>query len=145
MPNISGAFTATVTMQTVLSCNDQPNHDLALAELHATQKSPDPDWNNCRLTYSSIADIANGQGKQHGYYVNEHADGSRDMGSFEGRIKMSGNEMTSEGTFTINSGTGKFQGIRGSGTWKARNVSPTQIEMSWSGSYEIAAKAGHAA
>ena len=34
---------------------------------------------------------------------------------------------------------------RGAGTYKGRLVSPTQIEMAWSGSYETAAAAGQAA
>jgi hypothetical protein len=145
MTSISGSFSAHVGMQTVLASQDQPNHELQLAEVHATQKSPDPHWNGSRLTYSSFADLVSGTGTQRGYFVNEHPDGDRDCGTFEGRITTSGGATVLEGTFTFTSGSGKLAGIHGGGTYKGRLVSPTQIEMTWSGSYETAAAAGHAA
>jgi hypothetical protein len=139
MPNISGSFSAYVTAETTLFPDDQPNHQVQLAEIHATQKSADPDWNNARLTYQGFTDIVSGNGMQQGYYVNEHADGDRDCGTFEGRVTTAGGQPTIEGTFTITHGTGKFKGIRGQGTFKGRQISPTEIEMSWTGAYEVAA------
>src|SRR5437879_4520779 len=56
MSNISGSFSAYVRAETTLFAEDQPNHQLQLSEIHATQKSPDPSWNNARLTYYGIAD-----------------------------------------------------------------------------------------
>ena len=50
MSNISGSFSAYVRAETTLFAEDQPNHQLQLSEIHATQKSPDPSWNNARLT-----------------------------------------------------------------------------------------------
>lgn len=137
MPNISGSFTAHITAETTLFPEDQPNHQVQLAEIHATQKSPDPSWNNARLTYCGVTDLVSGNGKQHGYYVNEHPDGDSDRGSFEGRVTTAGSRTTIEGTFTITSGTGKLNGIRGNGTFKGRQVSPTEIEMNWTGAYEV--------
>jgi len=145
MTDISGSFSANVRVQTILASQDQPNHELQLAEIHATQKSPDPNWNNSRLTYSSFADLVSGTGTQRGYFLNEHPDGDRDCGTFEGKVTTSGGVTTLEGTFTFTSGSGKLTGIRGAGTYKGRMVSPTQIEMTWSGSYETAAAAGQAA
>ncbi len=139
MPNISGSFSAHITSETTLFPDDQPNHQVQLAEIHAVQKSPDPSWNNARLTYCGITDVVSGAGKQHGYYVNEHADGDRDSGNFEGRVSSSGGQVTIEGTFTITRGTGKLKGIRGNGTFKGRQVSATEIEMTWTGAYEVAA------
>jgi len=145
MTNISGSFSANVRVQTILVPQDQPNHELQLAEIHATQKSPDPNWNNSRLTYSSFADLVSGTGTQRGYFLNEHPDGDRDCSTFEGKVTTTGRETTLEGTFTFASGSGKLTGIRGAGTYKGRMVSPTQIDMTWSGSYETAAAAGQAA
>jgi hypothetical protein len=141
MPNISGSFTAHITAETTLFPEDQPNHQVQLAEIHGTQKSADPSWNNARLTYCGVTDIVSGDGKQSGYYVNEHQDGDSDRGSFEGRVTTAGGQTTIEGTFTFTSGTGKLKGIRGHGTFKGGQVSPTEIEMSWTGAYEIAATA----
>jgi hypothetical protein len=139
MPNISGSFSAYVSAETTLFPEDQPNHQVQLAEIRATQKSPDPSWNNARLTYCGITDLVSGTGKQHGYFVNEHPDGDRDCGTFEGRATTSGGQLTLEGTFTFTTGTGKLEGIRGNGTFKGRQVSPTEIEMNWTGAYEVAA------
>lgn len=139
MPNISGSFSAYITAETTLFPDDQPNHLVQLAELHATQKSPDPEWNDARLSYCGVTDLVSGTGMQQGYYVNEHADGDRDCGTFEGRVRSDGGQVIVEGTFTITSGTGKYKGIRGNGTFKARQLSPTEVEMNWTGAYEIAA------
>jgi len=145
MPNISGSFSAHITAETTLFPQDQSNHQVQLAEVHASQKSPDPSWNNARLTYCGITDLVSGNGTQRGYYVNEHADGDRDCGDFEGRVTTTGGQTTLEGTFTFTSGTGKLKGIRGKGTFKGRQVSPTEIEMTWTGAYEVSAAAGRVA
>ena len=144
MPSISGSFSAHITAETSLFPQDQPNHQVQLAEINATQESADPSWNNARLTYCGITDVVSGTGTQHGYFVNEHQDGDRDCGTFEGRVTSAGGQVTLEGTFTFTSGTGKLKGIRGNGTFKGRQVSPTEIEMNWTGAYETAA-AGRAA
>jgi hypothetical protein len=139
MPSISGSFSAHVTAETTLFPDDQPNHQLQIAEIHTTQKSPDPNWNNSQLIYHGVTDLVAGTGTQHGYYVNEHADGDRDCGTFEGNVTMAGEQATIDGTFTFTSGTGKFKGIHGDGNFKGRQISPTEIEMNWTGTYEVAA------
>lgn len=139
MPSISGSFSAHVTAETTLFPDDQPNHQLQIAEIHATQKSPDPNWNNSRLIYHGVTDVVAGNGLQHGYYVNEHVDGDRDCGAFEGKVTMAGDQTMIDGTFTFTSGTGKLKGIRGNGSFKGRQLSPTEIEMTWNGTYEVAA------
>src|SRR5581483_8384652 len=103
------------------------------------QRSPDPDWNNSSLNYWGTADLVNGSGAQRGYFANQHPDGSRDVGTFEGGIISSGSEVTLEGKFTFTGGTGKLLGIRGGGTYKGRITSPTTLEMSWSCQYVAAA------
>jgi hypothetical protein len=145
MPNIAGAFTAHVTAQSAFTAADQPNHQLQLVEIHATQNSADPDWNNSRVTYCGISDLLSGNGTQHGYYGNQHPNGDRDYGSFEAKVTTSGGQTTLEGRFTITGGTGKYQGIRGSGTYKGRQVSLTDIEITWTGAYELAEAAGRVA
>jgi len=146
MPSISGSFRASVRAETTLFPEDQPNHQLQLSEVHGTQKSPDPSWNNAQLTYCGIADLVSGAGTQRGYFANEHADGDRDCGTFEGRVMTTpAGQVELEGTFTFTSGTGKLRGIRGNGTYKGRQVSPTEIEMNWSGAYEVGATASRVA
>lgn len=111
MTDISGSFSASVHSQTILVSQDQPNHELQLAEIHATQKSSNPNWNNSLLTYSSLADLVSGTGTQRGYFLNEYPDGDRDCGTFEGRVTTTTSGPALEGTFTFTSGSGKGRSL----------------------------------
>jgi len=144
MTNVSGSFSGSVVTQTLMSPYHQTGQQLQLAEVRGRQQSPDADWNDARLTYWGFADLLAGSGSQRGHYVNEHPGGDRDYGTFEGKVSVSGNDVVLEGTFTFAGGTGRYQGIRGKGTYRGRMISATEIEMSWSGAYELAA-AGQAA
>ena len=139
MPNISGAFTGKATSQTTINLPDADDHQLNLAQINGEQTSTDTDWNESKLTYWGIADLRSGSGTQQGYYVNEHADGDRDWGTFAGKITTQGNDVTLEGTFKFEGGTGKFNGISGGGTYKGRAISPTELRMSWEGTYQLGA------
>lgn len=141
MTALSGTFTAKARLQTTISLSDVPNHELNLAEIAGTQKSTDPQWNDAHLTYWGIADLVAGSGSQRGYYVNEHADGDRDLGTFEGKITASGGQVTLEGTWKFTGGTGKLAGIRGGGSYKGRMPSPNEVEIEWNGEYELAGAA----
>ena len=80
-----------------------------------------------------------GIGPQRGYFVNEHADGDRDFGTFEGKIVTAGGEVTIEGIWKYTGGTGNFQGLTGGGTYKGRMTSATEVENTWEGTYELGA------
>ena len=86
------------------------------------------------------ADLIAGSGPQSGYFVNDHPEGDRDFGTFEGRIVTSGDEVTIEGTWKFTGGTGRFKGLRGGGTYKGRMISPVVVENTWHGQSEIAAR-----
>ncbi len=42
--------------------------------------------------------LSNGSGLQRGQFVNEHSDGDRHWGVFEGKVTTAGSETTLEGT-----------------------------------------------
>ena len=134
MPSMTGSFSGRITKQSALPLNDQPNHELSIAEVNGTQKSADPLWNNASITYWGVTDLLDGQGTQHGYYNNVHADGGRDYGTFEG--KVSG--MIVEGTFRFTGGDGEYRGITGGGNFKTVMKSETELEATWDGNYELA-------
>jgi hypothetical protein len=140
MPNITGSFSGRVISQTTVSLHDASDHDMNLMQVAGLQKSSDPDWNNARITYWGAADLFAGSGPQRGYFVNEHADGDRDVGTFEGKITTVGGLVTLEGNWKYTGGTGKFSGITGSGTYNGRATSPGEFENSWEGTYQLAAK-----
>ena len=56
MPSISGSFTGKITQQFGLTLNDQSNHLLAIAEDNGTQKSPDPVWDNSKISNWGVND-----------------------------------------------------------------------------------------
>ena len=117
MPNITGSFSGRATLQTTISPHDVSNHDLNLLEVRGLQKSSDDKWNNAKITYWATADLLTGNGPQRGYFVNEHADGDRDFGTFEGKISTAGGQVTIEGSWKFVDGTGKYKTITGSGTY----------------------------
>lgn len=138
MPSISGSFSGKITQQFGLPLTDQSNHLLAIAEVNGTQKSPDPLWNDSKITYWGVNDLLNGEGTQTGYFNNVHPDGGRDFGTFEGKVSTAGGTMTVEGTFKFTGGDGRYRGITGGGTFKTVAKSETEVEATWNGAYELA-------
>src|ERR1700747_180021 len=124
MPNVSGSFSGKATSQTVVFLEDVPNHEMHLSTITGLQKSSDEKWNDAEITYWGTADLVAGNGTQNGYFVNMHANGDRDIGTFEGNVKTAGGEVTIEGTWKYADGSGQFKGITGGGTYKGRMTSP---------------------
>src|SRR6266478_3985679 len=141
MPNFSGSFSGRATSQTVVSLEDVPNHEMHLATIAGLQKSSDEKWKDARITYWGVSDLVGGNGTQSGYFVNVHANGDRDTGTFEGKVKTAGGQVTIEGRWKYADGSGQFNGITGGGTYKGRMTSPTELENTWEGTYQLAAKA----
>ena len=138
MPSISGSFSGTITKQSGMPLNDQPNHELGIAEVNGTQTSPDPLWNDSKITYWGINDLHEGKGTQNGYFNNVHPDGGRDYGTFEGTVNAVDGTMTVEGTFKFTGGDGAYSGITGGGNFKTVAKSETEVEATWTGAYELA-------
>jgi hypothetical protein len=138
MPNITGSFSGRATAQSAMSVPDVANHEVNLMHVSGVQRSPDDNWNNTRIHYWGISDLLDGRGTQHGYFVNEHEDGGRDHGTFEGKVAIIGGQMTIEGTWKFIDGTGKYKGLAGNGTYRGRMTAPGVFEDTWEGAYELA-------
>jgi len=138
MAALSGSFTGKARLQTTVVLSDLPNHELNVVEITGPQKSSDAKWSNARVTYWGIADLFSGSGSQHGYFINDHADGDRDWGTFEGKITASSGQVTLEGTWKFSGGNGKLNGLGGGGKYKGRMISPAEVEMQWEGEYQLA-------
>jgi hypothetical protein len=141
MNEFSGSFSGHARVLTVLSLTDVPSHELQTVEIVGPQSSTDEKWNTARVTYWGVTDVIAGNGTQRGYYLNERADGRRDWGMFEAKVVTMGSETTVEGTWRSCDGTGMFAGIKGQGTYKTRLTSPTDVQCTWEGRYELAASA----
>ena len=143
MPSITGSFAGRITKQSAMPLNDQPGHQMGIAEVSGTQQSADPLWSNASITYWGVTDLLGDQGTQRGYFNNVHADGGRDWGTFEGRVSASGGAVSVEGTYEHTGGDGQYRGITGGGRFKTVMKSETELEASWEGDYELAkAQAG---
>ena len=81
------------------------------------------------------------QGIQRGYFLNDHGATGGDRGSFEGSVSVVGDQVVVEGTWQYTGGVGEFAGITGNGTFTTRLTSPTTVEGSWQGTYELAGAA----
>ena len=137
MTKVSGSFKGKANWQATASIPDKSGHDLGVMQVNGHQTSSDPHWNNAAITYWGIADLTEGSGPQRGYFHNVHADGDQDWGSFDGKVTTSGQQTSIEGTWRYTGGTGKFHGISGSGTYKGRLTSPTEVTNDWVGEYQL--------
>ena len=139
MTNMSGSFVGKASVNTTVSLRDLPNHELSLVEIRGPQRSTESLWNEATITYWCTLDLVQGNGIQRGYYCNERSDGSSDSGSFEGKVQAAGGLVTLEGTWQSAAGTGRLSGVRASGSYRGRMISPTEVDMSWDGAYELPA------
>src|SRR5437773_6106219 len=101
MPSISGSFSGEISQQFGLPLNDQSNHLLAIAEVNGTQKSPDPLWNDSKITYWGVNDLLNGEGSQNGYLKHLHSCRGPGLGTFEGQGSAASCKMNGGGPFQI--------------------------------------------
>jgi hypothetical protein len=138
---VSGSFSGGIRTQSVISLDDQPNHSLGIAEVSGTQSSSDAKWNNSAITYWGTTDMQGTQGTQRGYFLNDHGSAGQDRGTFEGNVSVVAGEVAVEGKWQYTGGAGDFAGITGNGTFKTRLTSPTTVEGSWQGTYELAGAA----
>jgi hypothetical protein len=84
-----------------------------------------------------MADLVSGSGTQKGYFINQHANGDTDQGTFECSVATAGGAVTLEGTWKFSGGTGALTGLSGSGAFRGRMTSPTVVETSWEGGYQL--------
>jgi hypothetical protein len=137
MPNITGSFVGRANSQAMMALKDVPNHELSLVEISGPQTASDPLWNGATVSYWGMADVVSGSGTQKGYFINQHANGDTDRGTFECTVTTAGGAVTLEGTWRFSGGTGALTGLSGSGTFRGRMTSPTEVETSWEGAYQL--------
>lgn len=141
MISVSGSFSGSIRTQSTISLNDLPDHSIGVAEVSGTQSSSDPRWNQSSITYWGTTDMQGSQGTQRGYFSNDHGSAGEDHGTFEGSVSVVGGQVVVEGKWQYSGGAGEFAGITGSGTFTTRLTSPTTVEASWQGTYQLAGAA----
>jgi hypothetical protein len=71
-----------------------------------------------------------GQGSGKGYGTSTDTDGDKTFRTWEGKTVGKGHW---QGTFSYINGTGKYEGIKGGGTWDQYSIAPKQsyVEVEW--------------
>jgi len=121
----------------MVTLHDVPGHEVSLVEISGPQTSADPLWNGATVVYWGVADLVAGNGTQTGYFINRRVGGDTDRGTFEARVTTSGGVVTLQGTWKFAGGTGALAGLTGDGTFTGRLTSPTEVETSWQGTYQL--------
>ena len=76
-----------------------------------------------------MLDTTKGKGKVEGYIIYTFEDGSTTVSKFQGTLEpREGKRSAGEGTYTYIGGSGRFEGIEGSGSWTAKSYTPYTAE-----------------
>jgi hypothetical protein len=78
-----------------------------------------------------------GKGTVRGYTVRTFSNGDKMISNYEGYPVGKGH---SQGTYTIISGTGNFEGVKGSGTWESKSLAPGISHIDFEGERVISKK-----
>lgn len=92
-------------------------------------------------TTREIADLTQGNGSHQGY-ITFAKGGDTTVSRWQGKVvtTLGADRKPAtqfEGTWTLASGTGKYDGISGKGTYKGRLVSPTELSVEWAGEMQL--------
>jgi len=82
---------------------------------------------------SAEANTKTGTGFGHGVILFTDRDGDKMYWAWESKMEKG----ISSGPITVLRGTGKFEGLKGKGTWSAVFVAPNQFYVDWEGELEL--------
>jgi hypothetical protein len=126
--------------QHVVEVGDRAGHAMVLVKQTCTWTTPIEMEGVKGKTYTAIvtSDASGPKGQDRGYVVITMENGDKAFVRFSGASMSDkdGNPISGEGTWSYTGGTGKFKGITGKGTYKAKG-GEEMIE----GEYSIAAPA----
>jgi hypothetical protein len=114
----------------VMEVGDVPGHLVGFSEtpgLMFVTKGPDKGAIGTRKAWGYF-DTVKGKGTITGYFVYTYPDGSTISSKATGTITPvdGGKRVAVEGTYDVTGGTGRFEGIKGKGTFKAERVGPRE-------------------
>ena len=128
----AGAETYTVKWRTtghypkmhVIEVGDVPGHIVYGGEVAGVVSCDDGSVGTYAAKF--IGELDKGSGKSQGYGLTTHEDGSTQWIKFQQTVKPDPDGKTTswEGTFEYIKGTGRFEGIQGSGTFTFKRLAP---------------------
>jgi hypothetical protein len=128
--------------RTAVYPGDDPNHELVLYTRRDTTTSSDPVWNETEvMIYEQDDQVVPGTGTHRGYARRLFKNGDTCYGSYEGTHKTTfkedgSREATWEGTWKVTGGTGKFEKIKGGGTYRGKFTAEGGAFSDWEGEVE---------
>ena len=139
----SGTHTFTIVQPQQVEFGDAPGHVLMLARARGSNRSPGPDgfMDGSEIVSVSMADLVAGNGSNHGYDIQVGGGDSvftRWRGVVSTVLSPDKTPLTSfQGTWTKHRGTGRYQGIKGAGTYQGHFTSPTSYVLEWRGEITV--------
>lgn len=111
---------------TTVEVGDVPGHIVGVVEFKGLTFFADGEI----ATHSNPAtfDLTNGSGPHQGYLVHYFDDGSTSIERYQGEARLSadGKRTTITGTFQCIGGTGRFEGLKGEGTYRGERLGALQ-------------------
>lgn len=140
---VAGKFTVKYSQQHALPVADAAGPVLLANEAKGTNSNTGrTDYmNGATATLVEIADLTQGNGAHQGY-VTFSKDGERSVNRWNGKVTttLSADNQpvtTFEGTWTKIGGTGRYDGVTGSGRYKGRMLSATEFVVEWNGDLNL--------
>jgi len=127
--------TMRIISQTTGDPGDKDGHMLMQTVTLSQTTSSDENWNDTRMLDIQQADQMGETGTHTGYGYHLHKGGDRTFFKYWGTQKSTGAEMSNEGKYEWTGGTGKFQNIKGGGTYTCKGTM-TSSECDWQGEVE---------
>jgi hypothetical protein len=136
---ISGVFSMKVGQQQALPVASPADPVLLLTQSSGTNRSTGKAayMQGAQVTNREIADLTQGNGPHRGY-ITEASGADTTVTSYQGKVSTTlGPDRKPitrfEGTWSKLKGTGQYEGVTGSGSYKGRMTSPTEYTVEWSG------------
>jgi hypothetical protein len=140
---IAGKFTATYLKQETIEVGDTEGHIVYLEQTEGTNESTGEHtiMDGARVVNVSFSDLVKGNGPHQGYIKfaqNDDTYFAKWEGTVTTTLSAEGTPIiTFEGTYFYIKGTGQFENIQGSGTYKGKFISETTYIAEWEGEYFI--------
>lgn len=136
---IAGRFTMAYAKREALGVPDAAGHMLLLTQAQGSNRSTGPNvfMPGAEVTIWETVDLIQGSGPNQGYVVQAQGADSvfvRVNGHVRTTTSSQGSASTGvDGSWRFVRGTGRHQGIAGSGTFKASFTSQTEFTVDWQG------------
>ena len=136
---IAGSFTATVAAEHAIPVPDAPMHSLNLVASRGTNRSTGATayMDGGSVSNAETSDLAQGNGPHQGY-ITFTSGTDTTISHWSGKVTtvLGADKQpvtTFEGTWTMASGTGRFRGATGGGTYKGRMLSAKESAVDYTG------------